>query len=94
MTFLEQLLAVGPEFLLAVGAMVVLGYDMVTNDDESPVLPWLTALFLFGAMLWGLVPIAEGRVVLGMFAVDNLTYFFRLFVTGTSLLVDGGWTAR
>ncbi len=87
------LTAIGPELLLAIGGTVVLSLDLFLQDDESPLLPGLTAALLVGALAWAffLVPgrlFAEGQgVALGMFALDNLTYFFRIFALATSLLV-------
>ncbi len=91
--WLELLNLLGPELLLVLGGTVVLSLDMFLQDDESPALPGLTALFLVGALLWSLFlvpsrlfPDGQG-VVLGMFTVDNLTYFFRIFALLTSILV-------
>ncbi|MGH2545053.1 MAG: NADH-quinone oxidoreductase subunit N, partial [Ardenticatenaceae bacterium] len=91
--WLQTLNMLAPELLLVLGGTIVLSVDMLLQDDESPVLPGLTAAFMVGALLWSffLVParlFPEGQgIVLGMFSLDNLTYFFRIFGIGTSLLI-------
>ncbi|MDQ4076204.1 MAG: hypothetical protein M3220_08155, partial [Chloroflexota bacterium] len=91
--WLELLNMLGPELLLVLGGTLVLSVDMFLEDDESPWLPGITGAALVGALLWSFFlipsnffPDGEG-VVFGMFALDNLTYFFRIFALGTGLLV-------
>lgn len=86
--------AIGPELLLAIGGLVVLIFDMVVNDDRHPALPLLTGATLAGALVWavlqvpsiGLMAVAT-EPVFGMFAVDNLTHFARIFALITGLFV-------
>jgi proton-translocating NADH-quinone oxidoreductase chain N len=89
---LQQLIAIGPELMLLVGGMAVLTSDMLIGDDQSPLLPGLTGLILVAALICSflIVPGEMGlpeNVAFGMFAVDNLTYFFRIFALLTSLFV-------
>ncbi len=92
MDLLPQVYAIGPELLLILGGMFVLTFDMLKGDDRSPLLPGLTGLILLVALVWSffLIPADLGlstNSVFGMFAIDNLTYFFRVFALLTSLLV-------
>lgn len=90
--------AIGPELLLAIGGLVVLIFDMVVNNDRHPALPVLTGVTLVGALVWsvlqvpavvgvmGLVPPAQ-TTIFGMFALDDLTHFVRIFALITGLFV-------
>lgn len=89
---LNLLAAVGPELLLALGGMIVLITDMVLADDRNPILPILAGITLIGALVWSAFIIPDNlnlvdSTVLGMFTVDNLTYFMRIFALTTGLLV-------
>ena len=92
MDLLPQVYAIGPELLLILGGMVVLTFDMLIGDHEHPLLPGLTGVILLAALVWSffLIPddlgLSEG-VAFGMFAIDNLTYFFRVFALFTALFV-------
>lgn len=98
--WLQQSLAIGPELVLVVGALLVLVVDMVINDDSSPLLPGLTAITLVAALVWSFLQIPSvaafwelpsvsvpGSVIYGMFSHDPLTYFIRIFALGTGLFV-------
>ncbi|MBA3532734.1 MAG: NADH-quinone oxidoreductase subunit N [Ardenticatenales bacterium] len=90
--WLQRSLAIGPELLLMLGGLVVLLVDMWLADDDHPLLPGLTGLFMVGALIWSFVPFIPGMgitpgTIYGMFALDNLTIFFRVFVLTSSLLV-------
>jgi len=92
MDLLPQVYAIGPELLLILGGMAVLTFDMFKGDDQSPLLPGLTGAILLAALVWSffLIPADFGlssNSVFGMFAIDNLTYFFRVFALLTSLFV-------
>lgn len=90
MDWLTQSMAIGPELLLVLGGMIVLIFDMIVGDDKHPFLPAATGLTLLGALVWAffLLPATVGTdVAFGMFAVDALTYFFRIFALATGLFV-------
>jgi NADH-quinone oxidoreductase subunit N len=86
--------AVGPELLLAIGGLVVLIFDMVVNDDRHPALPLLTGAALVGALVWSVVQLPffgmmtpSPEPIFGMFTIDNLTHFARIFALVTGLFV-------
>jgi len=88
-----QLLA--PEVILAFGGLLVLGLDLILADDRHPLLSGasfvtlaaalIASFFLFGQE--GVVPVASGAAIGSFFVVDNMTNFFRVLVTATSILV-------
>ncbi|MDQ7028365.1 MAG: NADH-quinone oxidoreductase subunit N [Ardenticatenia bacterium] len=83
----ETIWLLGPELILTVGALVVLVLDFVREDDRGPLLPGLTLIALGGAFLLSFMYLGLDRTALFMFEVDNLTTFFRLLATGTSVLI-------
>lgn len=92
MDWLPQVYAIGPELLLILGGMLVLTFDIVIGDDQHPLLPGLTGLILLAALVWSFFVIPEelnlpGGVAFGMFAIDHMTYFFRVFALITGLFV-------
>ncbi len=76
-----------PELVLTVGALLVLVLDFLMEDDRSPILPGLTFVSLGGAFLLSFAYLGLDRTALFMFEVDNLTAFFRILATGTSILI-------
>ncbi len=83
----ETIWLLGPEVILTVGALVVLVVDFVRDDDRGPLLPGLTLITLGGAFLLSFTYLGLDRTALFMFEVDNLTSFFRILATGTSVLI-------
>lgn len=86
--------AIGPELLLAIGGLVVLIFDMVVNDDRHPALPLLTGVTLVGALVWSFLQlpglgfmVVSPEPIFGMFAIDNLTHFARIFALVTGVFV-------
>lgn len=86
--------AIGPELLLAIGGLVVLIFDMVVNDDRHPALPLLTGAALVGALVWSVLQLPvftfmaiSPEPIFGMFTIDNLTHFARIFALVTGLFV-------
>lgn len=84
----EVLWLLGPEVVLTIGALGVLALDIILDDDTSPLMPGVSFVTLGAAFALSFFYIGvEQTTALGMFSVDDLTSFFRLLVTGTSILV-------
>lgn len=88
-----QLLA--PEVILIVGGLLIMGLDLILQDDRHPLLlgssfatlgaALVASFFLFGFESG--VPVASNAPVGALFVVDNMTNFFRVLAIATGLLV-------
>ena len=81
---MAQLTHFGPELILTAFALLVLGIDLISEEDGRAWAPWLALAGFVLSALWALSlfygpPEETANVLLGsMYASDNFTSFFRV----------------
>ena len=88
MNWYDQIHHIGPAFALLVGALVVLGADLVMPQrTPTRALTALALLVAAGWALWWMLAGTEGSALSGAVAVDDFAIFLTFLLVGATLAV-------